>query len=320
MRSHAPTLFAVLIVIGLAWGITMPLSKIVVGAGYRHFGIIFWQQVVCTSILIFWLALRHVPLPLTAPAFARYLFIALFGTILPNAGSYIAQERLPAGLVSVCFALIPMLALPLAIATRLERPEPLRLLGILAGLTGIVLIAVPEASLPDRAALPYLFFGLAAALCYAVEATGLGKLGTAGLDPVQLLAGASGVGLVLALPAALVTQSWITLGQGALHIDALLAAVAAIHTVAYAGYIWIVGRGGAVFAAQVSYLVTGSAVFWSMILLGERYSLWVWAAIGVVFGGLFLVQPRPWRAAAGGGILPHHDVGALAPEADRGPR
>ncbi len=319
MKSHAPTLFAALIVIGVAWGITMPMSKMVVSAGYRHFGIIFWQQVVCTSILIGWLALRRVRLPVTAPALMRYLFIALFGTILPNAGSYIAQERLPAGLVSVCFALIPMLALPLAIAVRLERPEPLRLLGILAGLTGILLIAVPEASLPDRAALPYLFFGLAAALCYAVEATGLGKLGTAGLDPVQLLAGASGLGLVLALPAALVTGSWITPGQGGLRIDATLVAIAAIHTLAYAGYIWIVGRGGAVFAAQVSYLVTGSAVFWSMILLGERYSLWVWAAIGVVFGGLFLVQPRPRREAATDSFFAHRGAGPLGPEDRQAP-
>ncbi len=314
MKSPATTLFAALIVIGVAWGATMPLSKIVVNAGYRHFGIIFWQQVVCTAILFGWLVLRRTRLPITPSALLRYLFIALFGTILPNAGSYIAQERLPAGLVSICFALIPMLALPLAIATRLERPEPLRLLGILAGLTGILLIAVPEASLPDRAALPYLFFGLAAALCYAVEATGLGKLGTAELDPVQLLAGASALGMVLALPAAVVTESWITPGQGGLRVDAILVAVAAIHTVSYAGYIWIVGRGGAVFAAQVSYLVTGSAVLWSMILLGERYSLWVWAAIAVVFCGIFLVQPRPRREAVTESFFPHPGAGSVAPD------
>jgi drug/metabolite transporter (DMT)-like permease len=211
--------------------------------------------------------------------------------------------------VSICFALIPMLALPLAIAVRLERPEPLRLLGILAGLAGILLIALPEASLPDRAAAPYLAFSLAAALCYAVEATGLGKLGTAGLDPAQLLAGASALGVAMALPAALRTQSWITPGQIDLRIDATLAAVAAIHTLAYAGYIWIVGRGGAVFAAQVSHLVTRSAVVWSMILLGERYSLWVWAAMAVVFAGLVLVQPRPRRDAAQDAFLP---IGAAA--------
>lgn len=295
MTLSPSRLFAALAVIGVAWGMTMPLSKIVVSSGYRHFGIIFWQLVVCSVILLLWLALARRRLPLKPAALARYVFVAMFGTILPNAGSYIAQEAVPAGLISVCFALIPMLALPLALAAGIERAEPLRLMGLLAGLAGVLLIVVPDASLPDRAALPYLALGIGAALCYAIEGVGLGRFGTAQLDPVQILAGASVAGLFLALPLAIVTGSWITPGQGAVSVDLTLVAVAAIHTICYAGYIWIVGHGGAIFAAQVSYIVTGSAVVWSMLILGERYSLWVWAAIAVVFLGLFLVQPRAAR-------------------------
>ena len=58
-------------------------------------------------------------------------------------------------------------------------------------------------------------------------------------------------------------------------------------------------KAGAVFAAQVSYLVTGTGLLWSMAILGERYSLWVWGALAVVFAGLFLVQPRPARSGDG---------------------
>jgi drug/metabolite transporter (DMT)-like permease len=39
--------------------------------------------------------------------------------------------------------------------------------------------------------------------------------------------------------------------------------------VVYAGYVWLVGRAGAVFAAQVAYLVTLFGVFWAMLILGE---------------------------------------------------
>lgn len=295
MTAQSRGLFTVLIVTGVAWGLTMPFTKIVVSSGYRHFGIIFWQQVICAIILLSWLALRRRPVPITRKTLPRYLFIALCGSILPNAGSYIAQEGLPAGLISVVFALIPMMALPLALAFGLERPEPMRLLGILAGLVGILLIVVPDASLPDPAAMPFLLFALAAAFCYAVEGVGLGKFGAAGLDPIQLLAGSALVSLFFALPLALASGSWITPGQGALSVDLALVAVAAIHALCYAGYVWLVGRGGVVFAAQVSYIVTGSGVVWSMILLGERYSIWIWMAICVVFVGLFLVQPRPVR-------------------------
>ena len=306
MTPPARVLFAALIAVGVVWGITMPMSKVVVEGGYRHFGIIFWQLVVCSALLGGALIVQGRGLPVTPAALGRYVFIALFGTILPNAGSYIAQEGLPAGLVSVCFALIPMMALPLALAAGIERPSLARLMGLVAGMVGILLIVVPEASLPDRAALIFLPFALASALCYAIEATGLGKFGAGDLDPVQLLAGASLVGIPLALPPAILTGAWIWPGQGPLSLDVLMIGVAVIHTVAYTGYVWIVGHGGAVFGAQVSYLVTGSAVIWSMLLLGERYSIWVWAAIAVVFIGLFLVQPRR-RGNGGENLVPHPD-------------
>ena len=69
-----------------------------------------------------------------------------------------------------------------------------------------------------------------------------------------------------------------------------------IHAFVYAGYVWIIGAAGAVFAAQVSYLVTGFGVFWAMILLGERFASTIWLAMAVMFVGLFLVQPRPPRS------------------------
>ena len=61
---------------------------------------------------------------------------------------------------------------------------------------------------------------------------------------------------------------------------------------AYGGYLWLLQQTGAVFGAQVSYTVTGMGVVWAMLLLGERYSGWVWAALALLFAGLFLVRPR----------------------------
>lgn len=74
--------------------------------------------------------------------------------------------------------------------------------------------------------------------------------------------------------------------------DWALIASSTLHALVYSGYVWLVGRAGATFAAQVSYLVTGSGILWAMALLGESYSGWVWAALGLMFIGLFLVQPR----------------------------
>ena len=69
-----------------------------------------------------------------------------------------------------------------------------------------------------------------------------------------------------------------------------------LNALAYSGYIWLVGRAGSVFASQIAYLVTGFGVLWSMALLGERYSAWVWLAFALMLAGIALVQPRGGEA------------------------
>jgi drug/metabolite transporter (DMT)-like permease len=97
----------------------------------------------------------------------------------------------------------------------------------------------------------------------------------------------------MALALALLTGQWISPlpPWGAPDLAVVGSSVA--HALAYVGYVWMVGRAGAVFAAQVSYVVTAFGIFWAWILLGETYSGWVWAAVALMFTGLFLVQPRP---------------------------
>ena len=35
-----------LVVLGAGWGMTVPLSKIAVSTGHRHFGLIFWDTMI----------------------------------------------------------------------------------------------------------------------------------------------------------------------------------------------------------------------------------------------------------------------------------
>jgi len=42
----------------------------------------------------------------------------------------------------------------------------------------------------------------------------------------------------------------------------------------------------------VAYLVTGFGVIWAMLLLGERYSVWVWMAFALMLVGIALVKPH----------------------------
>ena len=291
MQRNLSLIFA-LILIGAVWALTFPLTKIAVLGGYRSFGIIFWSSVIAATVLAAIVRLRRLGLPIHRAALGRYLFVALIGTVFPSASTYTAAEYLPAGVIAVCMAIIPIVAFPMAIAVGLERPNLRRFSGLILGFLGVLMIVVPDASLPDPTKAVFILLAILSVLFYATEGVTLGKIGRAGLDPAQLMLGAFLLSTALSLPIALMTRTFIapSLEFGPAGTAVVLSGLA--NVVAYVGYVWIIGRGGPVFAGQVSYVVTGFSIVWSMALLGESYSIWVWGAVAVIFAGLFMTQPR----------------------------
>lgn len=297
-RRDAAFYGCVLLAVGAGWGLTQPLSKIVVSTGHKHFGLIFWQLAIGAMAFGLLSLLQGKRLPFTRDALRVYVVIALAGTIIPNSASYQAIAHVPAGVLSILLSLVPMLAFPMALLLGLERFALRRLLGLAAGLTGVALLVLPEASLPDAAAMAWVPLGLVAPLLYAFEGNYVARWGTAGLDPVRVLFGASVVGVAMALPLALATGQFISPFRTFGAPEWALLGSSLIHVTVYSAYVWLVGRAGAVFAVQVSYAVTGFGVLWAMILLGETYSPYIWAALGLVVVGMLLVQPRPNEAVA----------------------
>lgn len=290
--------FAVLLVLGASWGFTVPLSKIAVSSGHGQFGLIFWQLVIGAGLMAAITLVRGTGLPLTRRAIKVFVIIALAGTILPDSISYRAYVHLPAGIMAILLSLIPMIAFPLALGLGLEQFAPRRFGGLLLGLAGVLMLVLPKASLPDVAMLAWIPIAVLAPVCYAFESNYVSKWGLGGMDAIQVLFGASLIGALITLPLALGSGQFINpLRVWAAPEWALLAS-SAIHVVVYAGYVWLVGRAGSVFAVQVSYLVTGFGMISAMLLLGESYSRYVWGALALVLTGIFLVQPRAQDALA----------------------
>ena len=286
-------LFLVLALMGAGWGMTQPLAKIAVSQGYRAFGLIFWQLAIGAMALGAILRLQGHHIRWDTSALRIYVIIALIGTVLPNSASFEAARHLPSGLISILLSLVPMFAFPIALALGVETFSRKRFFGLLLGLIGVLIIVAPDTSLPERAMILFIPVALIAPAFYALEGNVVARWGTAGLSPVEVLFGASLVGLVLATPLTIFTSTFINpfVAWGA--PEWALLASSLIHVSVYTTYVWLVGRAGPVFAVQVSYLVTGFGVLWAILMLGESYSGWIWAAMLIILVGVFLVQPRP---------------------------
>ena len=282
-----------LVVLGIGWGATQPLGKIAASTGTGPFALMFWQLVICTFFLGVITLVRGKGLLWTRQAWIFYVVVALMGTLIPSYTFYASVTRLPAGIMSILIATVPLLALPMTLMLGIDRFEPRRALGLLLGIAGVALIALPRSSLPDPAMVAFLPLALIGPLFYAVEGTFVSRFGMAGMDPVQAMFGASLVGMVLCLPAVVVSGQWVDPFARFDRAEQALVLSSVLHAMLYATYVGLAARVGAVFATQTSYIVTAAGLCWSMLLLGERFSPWIWAALPVMLVGLTLVKPRP---------------------------
>lgn len=303
-----PLYILVLFAMGIGWGLTMPLAKVAVSTGHQPYGLIFWQQIVVILVLApIALARGRRRVAFGMQHLRLFIVVALAGAVLPDVFFYLSAASLPAGVLSIVMSSSPLFALPMALALGNDRFSWIRLTGIFLGMAGIVLMIGPKSGLPDPALGGFVLLALLAPALYATEANIVGRWGTYGLDPFSTIVGASAVGAMITLPLSKATGQWINPLAGFGLPEAALVAGAAIHGVVYAAYVWLVGRAGSVFASQSAYIVTAFGVLWSIALLGERYSPFVWAALVLMLGGIFLVQPRPRVGLAPAGPVGEYD-------------
>ena len=282
---------------GAIWGLSFSAAKLVTEAGAHPFGLSLVNGFFGAAILLpYCIARRRLP-PLRRDYLVFYAVAGLLGTALPSAVLFSAAAHLPAGLLAIVTTLVPLMTYVFALGLGLERTEALRASGIVLGLIAILMIVLPEASLPDPAMAGWALLALVVPASYSSENLFIALRRPAGSDAIVLLFGMQLAGATMLTPLVWATDSWVSLALPWGAIEWWIVTLVVINTVCYLMFIELVRIAGPVFAAQTGYLVTVSGVLWGMAIFGERHSVWIWAAPAVMFVGLFLVNPRPNRAA-----------------------
>ncbi len=284
--------YAALMLFGVGWGAGIPLSKIAVSTGHLPLGLIFWQFAIGVVFLGAIILLKGGIPRITLASLRLFAIVAFIGTVFPNYASYAAAVHVPGYALAICIAAVPMFAFPIAIGIGNERFSTLRLMGLISGMIGVSVLVLPEASLPDKMAVLFIPVALAAPFFYGVEGNYIAKFGTLHHNAIETLWGASLVGMIVIAPLTLWTDQWINPLDGIGAPELALIASAVLHALVYAGYVWLVGRVGATFAAQVSYFVTLFGVVWSVILLDESLTIYVFVALAFMLIGMALVSPK----------------------------
>jgi drug/metabolite transporter (DMT)-like permease len=284
--------WALLLLGGGLWGVTFSLAKIATEGGAHPIGISLWQAIFGAVLLTAFDGARRRRLPLDGDHLRFYAACGVLGTAVPGTLYFYAAPHLPAGVLAVTVATIPMMTFVGALAARIDRMAAGRLLGIVLGIVAVAMIALPDSSLPEPGAAPWVLVALVAAACYAGENIVIALVRPGGSDAVTVLRGMLSAAALLLAPAVALTGSFVPIGWPPGAVEHSIFGMALINVISYGLFVYLVSRAGPLFASQLAYVVTLSGVIWGMLVFAETHSAWIWGAIVVMMAGLALVSPR----------------------------
>ncbi|MFK0277795.1 DMT family transporter [Ensifer sp. NPDC090286] len=256
------------------------------------------RTLIAGTLLLAVLRWRGLSLPRDAATWRRFLFQACLNSVVPFTLIAWAEQTIDAGIASILNATTPIFAfLMTALITRHEAVTARKLVGIVAGMTGISLIIGMEAfgGLGEQL-LPQLAVVLAT-VCYAGAAI-FGR-GFKGLDPMMPAAGSLIAGAALLIPVSLVVDRPWTLSPSAESLLALVGLAVFSTALAFAIYFRLIQTLGSVGATAQAYLRVPIGVAIGALFLEERLSDTAWIGLGcVIVGVAAMTIPARRRAAA----------------------
>ncbi|MEM8957856.1 MAG: response regulator [Pseudomonadota bacterium] len=284
-----------LLIMGLTWGVVPALSKILVapGSATNPIGMAAWVAVVTVSCAGLTLLATGRRPHVSWPSLRFGLVAGLFAGVLPQSTLFWVSSHVPGVVLSITLALESLIVFAIAATLRVEKPSLTRLLGLLVGLIAVfVIMATTEEAEGVRVPL-WILAGLLVPLSYAVQSILVASMpGTERRAPLELLFFVMLGSALWGWTAALLTGAVISPWAAEPTTLALIAAIGVISAISNGSYILTIRRMGAVFASQYAYVVTIMGVGWSVLLLGERMTVWVWFALGCVLCGIFMVRPK----------------------------
>lgn len=279
------------IAICLIWGSTWMVIKIGL-RGAPPMTAVAVRFIIAAAVIYAIVSLRRIPLPKDRRFLVLGLFLGVFHFALPYTLVYWGEQRISSGLTAVLYATLPFMT---ALLARGMLGDPLgwkKVVGIVTGAAGVVVIFSDTISLGGTEAAFGVLAVLASVFGASLSSVTLKKFGR-GYDPlVSLLIPFSTAALLVVLAAGAVERSNpLTYSATTWATILYLSAVGSV--LAFALYFWIIQRMDVTALSYSTFIIPIIAVILGGIFLGESLSQRV--AIGSLFvlaGILLAVHKR----------------------------
>lgn len=233
-----------------------------------------------------------------------FLVVAVVGNIGPFFLIAWAELEIDSALAAILMGTVPIVAVLLAHGlTDDEKLSRGKLLGVLLGLGGVVLLVGPEALRGLGRGLWSQLAIVAAGCGYALSGIYARRRGLTRLPPAVIACGVLIAASAVIVPIALLLDRPWRLAPGAEPLLALLGLGLVSTGFAYIILFRLLAAAGVTFVALNNYLVPPFGLFWGFLILGEAIPSVALAALGLILAGVALaqwpLQPAAARARTG---------------------
>lgn len=246
--------------------------------------------------------LRKIPLPKTRQHWGGLFVVGLINNAVPFLLITWGQTQINSGLASILNATTPFFTVVVAGALLSdERVTRGKLLGVLIGLAGIVVLFGPDAARGLSGSVLGQLAVMGAATSYAFAGVFSRRFKAWGLSPLMIATGQVTMATFMLLPIMLYVDRPFSIlgGTGfAMPIEAVgaIAGLAFFSTViAYIIYFRLLASAGATNAALVTFLIPISAILLGVTILGETFTPLQASGMALVGLGLLVMDGRVFK-------------------------
>lgn len=285
-----PRHVALLFTLAMLWGTSFLVIKI--GVGHMPALTLTALRLASAAAVMVVLAVAmRTPLPGSLRAWVFCFALAFFGNSLPFFLISWGEEGIASGLAAILMAVMPLTTLVLAhFLAEGDRMKPQKLLGVVLGFAGVVVLVGPAALQGLGGSLLHQLAVAGGAICYAVSVIIIKRM-----PPTPMVGRAT---LVLVFSVLQTAPPALYMAGGAmppLSFDALWPPIyLGVFPTAVATLVLfkLASEREPSFIAFQNYLVPVFGVAWGALLLNEVLSLQAFMALGLILCGIFIANRR----------------------------
>ena len=242
-------------------------------------------------LFLIYLLFKRQWIPMHSQAILLYVGSGLLGNSLPFALISLGETHISSSLTAILMGIMPIATFVLAHLFVAEEPMTRRkVIGITFGFCGLLVLVGVTAFTNLDGQLPGQLMVLGGALCYAA-ATVFVRLQPS-FERYKMAAGTTIFAAIPSIILAFVFENPTEVSASNQSLYAVITLAVFPTAIAALIYFRIIKTLGATIFSQINYVIPVLGGLWGVIVLGETLGWNVFAALGLVLFGIYLIQSK----------------------------